>query len=95
MEFKHNIARKALTGEEYEMDYFACTFSLSDLPVEFLKSVKPVQAIRTLEYLLQREMISLQMQSGHISLEAAAGKAKFLLECLTVDLQEKVISFGL
>jgi hypothetical protein len=80
--------------QQYEMEYFTFSASETDLPEDLYKELKSVQIWRSLEYIVQRELINLQLQSGHMTIEEAQGRLEYLRQCLGEELQDKLVIHG-
>jgi len=94
MTITHTV--KLQGAQQYEMEYFTFSVTEDDLPEVFRQSIKPVEIWRVLEYLVQRELLNLQIQSGHMSMETAKMKIEWLRSCLgNTHLSEMLVSYGL
>jgi hypothetical protein len=96
MKVTGRVARKQFNREgEYNMDYFTVELSTEDLPDEFRKEVSVTQLFRVLEFMVQRELLSIEMQSGHMALDYAQGRMEYLRRCLGEELSNKLYAFGI
>lgn len=92
MKITHTVKLKR--EAQFEMEYFTAEIEAADLP-EALRSWSDVKSqLRLMEYMVQREIISMQMQSGHMQLADAGARIAYLRECLG-PLEEEVKKYGL
>jgi len=81
-------------AQQYEMSYFTFNLAADDLPEALRVEVTSVQLWRLMEYIVQRELINLQLQAGHMSIEIAAERIEYLRQCLG-PLSEKLVPHGI
>ena len=92
MQVSHTVR---LTGaNQYEMEHFTFMLSLEDIPHNLKTECTLVQVFRIMEYVVQRELINLQLQSNHMDLTTAQNKIEHLRQCLG-PLSEKLAPHGL
>jgi len=92
MTISHTVRlRKA---EQFEMEHFTFSLTENDLPQALRDELTTVKIWRALEYMVQRELINLQLQSGHMTVDEAQGRLEYLRQCLGDDIQEKLVKNG-
>ena len=96
MEVVGRCARKqyARGADSYDMDYFTFSLKTESLPPDLVSAVRPVDVWRIMQYIVQRELISVEMQSGHMSLEYAKERLDHLQLCLGPELAALVTLHG-
>ena len=72
MQISHTVRLRK--SEQFEMEHFTFMVSMEDLPLKLREEVSIVQIWRIMEYIVQRELINLQVQSGHMAVQEAQGR---------------------
>jgi len=92
MTISHTVRlRKA---EQFEMEHFTFSMTETDLPQALRDALSTVQLWRSMEYIVQRELINLQVQSGHMTIDEAQGRLEYLRQCLGDEIQDKLVMNG-
>ena len=92
MNISHTV--RIPTNIQYEMKHFTFSMTTEDLPVELVKELTHVQIWRSMEYIVQREIINLQLQGGFMSIDEAQTRLEYLRQCLGDAVQEKLVKHG-
>jgi hypothetical protein len=92
MQVSHTV--KLPGSVQFEMKYFTFVVDYDDMPEGLHSQCTMVEIWRIMEFVVQRELINLQLQSGYMAYEEAQGRMEYLRQCLG-PLSEKLAPNGL
>jgi hypothetical protein len=95
MTISHKISRRLPNWPDYNMDYFTVEMKSEELPEELRKEVPMAHQWRIMEYIVQREAVSVQVQDGVMSVSEAQARLDYLRSLLLKELADKVVQYGL
>lgn len=92
MTITHTV--KLPTGQQYEMTYFSMSLSTTDLP-EQVQTLRLSTVIQIMEFIVQRELIMMQVKAGYLAVDQAAKRVEILKQYAGSAAGELVKEYGL